>query len=468
MKKNWLYSFLVKILKAVLRIFSIGVNGAARLYSDVILEKTSKLSWTSRLELVETLMKRILSKVSALPKGDSPFTEVELVQRTEDFNKAAEDYFQLEKNRIFVSNKPFSDRLMFGQRLFDLGLIVHWLRLSPGETVLDFGAGTSWISHFLNRFGCPTIALDVSATALEFGRKMFEDDPQTNWNLNPEFMPYNGHHIPLNDQCIDKIVVYDAFHHIPNQEEILKELHRIMKTSGVMAMCEPGRFHASTGASQRDMSETGVLENSIILEDINKLAKACGFEEITVVPTNLQKTIEVKVEKLDAFLAGERFVEYWSGLRNGLIDMNCLLFYKEKYVPTTRRPGYLSAVMIPEKNLTEMSVSIGEKARLWIQIKNTGDTRWLKHTPERAGKTQLGAHLYRKDFEGPAVNFDWYRHELPTDVDPDSEISLEIELPSIQEVGEYRVVFDLVAEHIAWFQEFGSLPLDILLKVGST
>ena len=48
-------------------------------------------------------------------------------------------------------------------------------------------------NHFLNRYGCKTIAVDVSATALRLGRTLFERDSATRWDLEPEFLVYDGH-----------------------------------------------------------------------------------------------------------------------------------------------------------------------------------------------------------------------------------------------------------------------------------
>ena len=352
---------------------------------------------------------------------------------------------------------------MFGQRLFDIGVLIHWLRLSPGEMVLDFGAGSCWLSMFLHRFGCRTVAVDISRTVLELGRRIFERDPATDWNLCPEFIPYDGHSLALDDESVDKIIIYDAFHHIPNQEEILRELSRVLKKTGIMAMCEPGRFHATTGSSFRNTTETGILENSIIVEDIADRAKACGFKYVTVVPISLQKSIEVPARELNAFLAGKKFADYWLRLRDSLIDMDYILFFKETYVPDTRRPGRLEAIFSRLQGLDEILVRPGERTRLRLLVNNVGDTCWLSWTPDSIGKTQLGAHLYRKDSEGAALDFEWYRLELVHDVAPGGGIILDVELPPLQE--EDRILFDMVSEQIAWFHEFGSKPLELYLRV---
>ena len=141
----------------------------------------------------------------------------------------------------FLIDKPFSDTPDFAAHLIAVGVLVAAARLRPGDTVVEFGAGSCWLSHFLNRFGCRTISVDVSETALAVGRRLFERDPRTNWSLDPRFLPYDGYTLPLEDASCDRIVVYDAFHHVPNQRVVLTEMHRVLTAEGIVAMSEPGK-----------------------------------------------------------------------------------------------------------------------------------------------------------------------------------------------------------------------------------
>ena len=88
---------------------------------------------------------------------------------TDELNRAAERYFAEFEDRDYLLDKPFSDSRGFAHHLFDMGVLFHWLRLEPGDVVAEIGAGTCWLSQFLNRYGCKTISIDVSATAARSG-----------------------------------------------------------------------------------------------------------------------------------------------------------------------------------------------------------------------------------------------------------------------------------------------------------
>ena len=124
-----------------------------------------------------------------LPRGrGSAGEQQDLLRRTEEYNLAAERYFAEYPDRQFLLDKPFIAP-DFAAYLIAVGVLVAGARLRPGDVVVEFGAGSCWLSHFLNRFGCRTIAVDVSATALDIGRRLFEDDPPRTGRSTRGFCP---------------------------------------------------------------------------------------------------------------------------------------------------------------------------------------------------------------------------------------------------------------------------------------
>ncbi len=279
-----------------------------------------------------------------------------------------------------------------------MGVLFEGLRLRPGAVVAELGAGTCWLSHFLNRYGCPTVSIDVSKTALKLGRQLFERDPRTDWDLEPRFLVYDGHRLPLEDASCDRIVINDAFHHIPNQREVLTEMARVLRADGIVGMCEPGRGHSTTEASQREVETTGVLENDIVVEDLAALAEECGFRHATVMLASPLALREIPAAHLGAFMRGLGFTDYWETLCGALDHGHYIFLYKGERKPTTRQPRILAARISVRRRDRRLRIARGEAARLRLRVVNVGDTRWLAGPELESGWTRLGIHLYR---DGP-------------------------------------------------------------------
>ena len=239
------------------------------------------------------------------PSGAAPAV---LEQQTDAFNAAAERYFAEHGDDRHLLDKPFSEPAALSRRLIDVGILIDGLRLEPGDTVLELGAGSCWLSHLLNRFGCRTIAVDVSPSALAIGRRLFERDPRTNWSLDPRFLDYDGHTLPAADGSVDRVVLYDAYHHLPNPARLLREMRRTLRPDGIVAMSEPGRGHSSSGLALSEAS-TGVLENELVVEDIAELAIASGFTAARVVVAANAPLAEVDAAGLRAFMGGRGFAQ---------------------------------------------------------------------------------------------------------------------------------------------------------------
>jgi len=391
------------------------------------------------------------------------YDPADLNRRTDDLNVAAEDYF-VRSDREYLLGKPFTDRMFFARRLFDLGVLFHWLRIAPGDTVLEMGAGSCWLSHLLNRYGCKTISVDVSETALGIGRELFDSDQHTNWTVEPEFVLYDGHRLPLEDGSVDKIIVYDAFHHIPNYEAVLAEMARVLREGGIIGMREPGRHHAGAEKSLAEVREFGVLENNIVVEEIEKLGRRYGLDRTTIVPLTIDESVEVPASELGDFMQGKNLRHFWEPLCAALVYTSFILMYKGDSVPDTRRPGRLTARITPRPATDPVSMMVGQAGRVAVEIENTGDTLWLAGIPRQAGWTRLGIRLHAAH-DAALLDGDWHRAALPGDVGPNGVVTIEVDLPAIATAGEYVMRFDMVAEEVAWFADVDSPTAAVNLLV---
>ena len=395
-----------------------------------------------------------------LPQGRGSVAEQDgLVRRTEEYNDAAERYFAEYSSPEFLLDKPFGDTSDFAGHLISAGILFAGARLRPGDVVVEFGAGSCWLSHFLNRFGCRTIAVDVSETALAFGRQLFERDPRTNWSLEPRFVAYDGHRLPLEDGSCDRILVYDAFHHVPNQRGVLAEMHRVLGPDGMVMMSEPGEGHGTSPTSVSEAVNTGVLENELVIEDIAALAESVGFNQVNVLAASTRTRHEFPAHQIGRFTGGRGFHHYWRGVCRDVTQHHYVLMYKGESQPTTERPGRLSAELRLVRPSGPVTVSRSERLRVDLRVTNTGDTRWLHQDKgdSRAGWTRIGVHLHEAgEPVGEVVDFNWYRADLEADLEPDGRIRVSLDLPAIERPGAYDLQFDLVIEGMTWFAQRGA------------
>lgn len=93
-----------------------------------------------------------------------------------------------------------------------------------------------------------------------------------------------------------------------------------------------------------------------------------------------------------------------------------------------------------------------------VEVYNSGSAIWTAEGTESSrGVVRLGAHLLGT--EGEPVIWDYWRADLPHDLNPAESACLEIALCAPDIPGEYIVEFDMVLEHMSWFEDLGSETL---------
>ncbi|MDY6934529.1 MAG: methyltransferase domain-containing protein [Spirochaetota bacterium] len=91
--------------------------------------------------------------------------------------------------------------------------------------------------------------------------------------------------IPYDNESFDTITIIASLNHIPNREEVLKEIHRILKRDGrlIITMISPriSKFwHLIRSPWDKDQKERGMNEGEVYgmtKKNIINLIEQCGF-----------------------------------------------------------------------------------------------------------------------------------------------------------------------------------------------
>jgi SAM-dependent methyltransferase len=315
--------------------------------------------------------------------------------------------------------------------LMNLGTLLQGLELFPGAAVLDFGAGTGWLSRLLTQLGCRVTLLDVSSAALHIARELYARIPAIGDQPAPRFV-FDGVRIQLPDTSVERIVSFDAFHHVPNPEAVLHEFARVLTPGGIAAFAEPGPRHPETPQSQHEMRTYGVVENDIDIHAIWRAARACGFRDLRMIVFH-GPPFHVSLEEFEQLLAGGHAsaAQWLESTRRFLRYVRHFVLFKERTEP---REIWLPSDAVP-------------------------------------GGVRLGAHLY--DGKGALVDYNAGSACLatpPREIHPGETVSARVAIAP-QPPGRYKVELDCVAAGVAWFSQLGSQPLAVPIEVpvqGST
>ncbi|MFN2576752.1 MAG: DUF1698 domain-containing protein [Pyrinomonadaceae bacterium] len=100
-----------------------------------------------------------------------------------------------------------------------------------------------------------------------------------------------------------------------------------------------------------------------------------------------------------------------------------------------------------------------DELRFRVRLHNSGYARWLRGSEGVAekGDVHLVAHLLDQNDQPVS----WYHAGafLPHDVRPNETVEVEIVLRAPDSAGNYSLEFDMVSEHLAWFEDLGSQVL---------
>jgi 2-polyprenyl-3-methyl-5-hydroxy-6-metoxy-1,4-benzoquinol methylase len=378
----------------------------------------------------------------------------------EELNARAEQYFAGLDSADTQLAKPFASPTESPAMLISLGTVLQGMHLVPGMTVLDFGGGTGWLSRALLQMGCRVILCDVAPSALRIARESIEKSPLIGPVEEVQYLLFDGHKLDLSDASVDRIICFDAFHHAPNPDHVIREFSRILRPGGLAAFSEPGPHHSRSPQSQFEMRVYGVLENDVDIRRIWAVAREADFDDIRMGVFTAAPGYIPLDEYEDLLQGGTALRDAARRLRHFLLDVHTFTLHKRGQEPLDSRTtrGLLCRI---EVHLPDHAQA-GEEIPFTATVENIGTSFWLPSATV-VGGVSLGSHLYQ---DGHLAEFDLKWWTLTTDgLPPGAQATVHGKVPPLA-AGHYAIEFDCVANRVTWFEQAGSTPTRARIEVG--
>lgn len=252
----------------------------------------------------------------------------------------------------------------------------------------------------------------------------------------------------------------DAFHHVPNQENILAELYRVLKPGGKIGFCEPGPSHSASSSAQLEMSLHNVLENDINNNEIWEKSKHVGFTKIELFLSPLIG----KLGSVDDYMNFPSNHEISSNFLSEIKwrSVNYPIFFLSKAGrkhSDSRRSDNLYAEITFQKLKTSYICKSNENLSLTLIAVNKGSSVWL---PSGSTNGSVNIGIVVREMNEKTSN---YRASLSkTKILPDDHVKSTFDIPKLNN-GVYQIEINLVSEYVCWFSERGCESINFELQV---
>jgi 2-polyprenyl-3-methyl-5-hydroxy-6-metoxy-1,4-benzoquinol methylase/glycosyltransferase involved in cell wall biosynthesis len=459
----------------------LGINSADELVMRGVAEEVASLVPAGSLRCESFAAPGPKGKPEAAPSnGNEPQAQVNVGRMAKpegvDYKRAAVEYPErLDAERShYLRTKPFYNLANKPDKhqgegmdaethrhFCDFANIAVTLGLPAGSSILDVGCGSGWMSEYFARLGYQVKGIDISPALIEMSRDRlarvpYHVDHET--GLRCSFEVHDIEAAPLTE-TFDAILCYDSLHHFEDEDAVMRHIAAMLPVGGVLFILE-GERPAAGSATEAElfgvMSEYGTLESPFDYGHLRQILDEQGFAVIG------------DYASVNGLFERETIEDDRLPLKNVPLNYHYLACKKvasgaaASTVPDSRQPGLLRArIALTERGPDQLAP--GEALDIELEIENTGDTLWLAGRETRTGVVMPGVRII--DDIGTLVSEFHGEPPLPRAVAPGETIQLKIEHAAPRRPGRYSLKFDLVDQHVCWFEDVGSEAFTIEFEV---
>lgn len=183
----------------------------------------------------------------------------------------------MELQAYFNAKAEHWDKLLTEEVMSRLKEFVQRLGIKRGAKVLDVGTGTGVLIPFLAEAAGPS----GKVTAMDFAVEMLAVARQKYPWPQVQFLEAGVTAIPLPAESFDEVICNSAFPHFNDQPQSAREMYRVVKTDGRVAVFHP---HSRDYINELHKSLGGAVGNDLLPDDeiMRAIFTAAGFKDITI------------------------------------------------------------------------------------------------------------------------------------------------------------------------------------------
>ncbi|HSE21923.1 MAG TPA: methyltransferase domain-containing protein [Pyrinomonadaceae bacterium] len=329
------------------------------------------------------------------------------------------------------------------------------MALPAGRRILDVGCGSGWLSEYFARLGYDVTGIDISPDLIDIAnqrlaKQAFPVDHET--ELRCRFMVHDIETEALGE-TFDAVVCYDSLHHFEDEHAVIRNLSAMTTYGGVVFILEGDRPEQGS-ATEEELVEVmrryETLESPFTRSYLRTLLEENGLvvigDYVSVNGLFERDNLEFPSPEINYLLCKK--VVRLSG-------------QPASSIPNSQQPTGLRAEILIDSFPSE--VTPGREIETELFIKNVGPALWLVGAAKRVGSVMLGLRLF--DEEGGLV---WERHgtpPLPYALAEGESVKLKMQFNVPFTPGIYTIKLDMVAQHVCWFEDAGSITTTARFKV---